>query len=140
MHFNASGYSPVFRNAVDHLCWPAARALQFHNRALKVWQGAGEQANHNIAITYLNIAGILQSEGLVDDAIDLYRQALEHTETKLGVEHHLVALTCTQLSKVLQGKGELNESMEQLDRALGIRDKVLAASAASLRPEQQQTP
>lgn len=53
------------------------------------------------------------------------------TENSLGPNHALVASICKTMSHVHSSVGSVQEAMDYYDRALGIREYVLAQDFAS---------
>lgn len=77
--------------------------------------------------SYENIAGALDSlskvysqQGQHEAAVATYRRTLQIRELKFGKEHPAVASILDSLGVALQDSGELDEALEQLERALTI--------------------
>jgi Tfp pilus assembly protein PilF len=78
-----------------------------------------------VAVTLNNLAALLHARGQSQDALPLYRRALETKEAVLGPDHPDVAMTLHNLA-VLQGAGGAFAEADQLyRRALSICDGAL---------------
>jgi tetratricopeptide (TPR) repeat protein len=70
-------------------------------------------------------AMVLQSQGKLDDAMEMYGKALEIRKKTLGEDHFTVAVTYNNMAGVLQLQGKLDDAMEMYGKALEIRKKTL---------------
>lgn len=74
-----------------------------------------------MAHTYIDIAGVFGSQGKLDDAIVLYREALEIYKKDLGEDHTSVANSYNGTGNALKAQGMLDDAMELYRMALKIR-------------------
>ena len=74
-----------------------------------------------------NLAGVLKDKGELDEAEELYGEALEIREATLGRDHPSTATAIGGLAGVLLDKGELDQAEELYGEALAIDVATLGA-------------
>jgi serine/threonine protein kinase/DNA-binding winged helix-turn-helix (wHTH) protein/tetratricopeptide (TPR) repeat protein len=66
----------------------------------------------------INLAGVLRSQGRLDEAIALYRNTLEKSRQALGDKHLLTFMTKEMLASTLRMKGDVNAANALHEQAL----------------------
>ncbi len=72
-----------------------------------------------------NLGNVANSERKLDEARDLYQQALDLYQRTLGPDHPHVAGALTNLGNVADSQGEFDEALDLMRRALAIRQDTL---------------
>eukprot|EP00729_Bicosta_minor_P020191 gene20191-biopygen3532 len=82
--------------------------------------------NHiELGSTYNNMAIVLEKQGKLDEAMEMYQKALAITIKALGPNHSSVGGTYNNMAVVLESQGKLDEAMEMYQKALAITIKAL---------------
>ncbi|MGN0593211.1 MAG: DUF2225 domain-containing protein [Ruminococcus sp.] len=101
------------------------KALEFYNKALKIWENGPGKEHPNTAASYNNIGSVYDDKGDLDKAVGFYNKALEINEKVLGKEHPDTAISYNNIGSVYDDKGDLDKALEFYNKALKIREKVL---------------
>jgi len=102
-----------------------AKALEFHNKALAVYEKILGLAHPNTATTYSRIGLVYSRQGDYAKALELYDKALAIREKVLGREHPDTADSYGKIAFVYRAQGDYAKALELYDKALTIREKVL---------------
>jgi tetratricopeptide (TPR) repeat protein len=78
------------------------------------------------------MANVMESQGKLDDAMELYGKALETYKKTLGEDHSSVADTYNNMAIVLQSQEKLDDAMELYWKALEIDKKTLGEEYSSV--------
>ncbi len=102
---------------------PLAKALEYHKKALKIFQQTKEDNFINIGRTYNFIGTVVGLEGDYISAADYHGKALEIQLESLDSFHIDVAKSYSQLGQAYKKQRLYKEAGEHFNKALGICNK-----------------
>jgi tetratricopeptide (TPR) repeat protein len=101
------------------------RALEFHERALRILERVLGQEHPDVATSHNNIGIVFTMKGEYDRALEHYKRALKIRENVLGPDHPDVAASLNNIGAVFIMKVEYDRALEFHERALKIREQAL---------------
>jgi hypothetical protein len=107
----------------------AAQAEQLYRRALAIRAKTAGPGNVDLAMTRLNLAGLLVARGDAG-AAPLARAALATFEKVLGPQHSLTGLACGSLGAALAIQGDVPGAERLFRRSLAIAEKANGPASA----------
>jgi WD40 repeat protein len=96
-----------------------------HDKTLRVWDLEIRRNNSKEAISLSNLADEYLSENRYDEAIVLYKKALELDESTLGSNHPNVVTILSKLAELYKILGKYQDALPLYQRALRINEIAL---------------
>ena len=101
------------------------QSLQYHERALQIYQRTSESNYQDIADIYNCIGSTYKSKEKFTDALKSYNKALIIYQQVLHEDHHNVAMCLGNIGSVYENIGNYLEALEYHQKALNIWQKSL---------------
>ncbi len=102
-----------------------SRAIEFHERALRIRERTLGQASPDTLASLNNLAQAYQADGRFDLALPLCRDAVRLSESTLGQDHPETLASLSNLATALDGVGHQTEAIALMERVWTIRLKRL---------------
>ena len=119
----AASYNDIGVVYLDQGDYP--KALDYHFKALEIFEKALGKDHPNTASSYNNIGGVFDDQGNYTKALEYYFKALEIREKVLGTEHSDTAQSYNNIGVVYWEQGDYPKALEYYFKALEIDEKVL---------------
>ena len=98
------------------------KSLEYHARALGIWQAALGENSLKTADTYNNMATVYHKQGKFDEALAFHFKALKIKTALVDEEKYpSVALSYGNLAEVYQSLGKLDKALDLFGKALNIK-------------------
>ena len=110
----------VYNNQGDY-----PKALEWVQKALKIFEKVLGLEHPNTATSYHNIASVYFRQGDYTKALEWFQKALEIEEKMLGLEHPNTATSYHSIASVYFRQGDYTKALELYQKALKIFEKVL---------------
>ena len=113
-------------------CGQHARALEFHQKALRLRMSSQPTDSLAIATSYVNLGAVFADLGLYQEAAKNLEKSLEIRRSFHGENHPSVARGLNNLSTCLAALGQKDRSLEMIRRSLKIMRSVWKEAHAEL--------
>ena len=100
-----------------------AKALEHHERTLKIYLALYGEQHQDTAMTYNNMALVHQAQGDYGKALEFYERALKIHLATLG-EQHDTSATLNNMAGVYFAQRDYSKALEVCERALKIKQAV----------------
>ena len=101
------------------------KALEWFDRALKIYEKILGKDNLLTATTHNNIAGVYSEQGEYGKALEWFDRALKIYEKVLEKDNFLTVTTYNNIAGVYSEQGEYGKALELFERVIKIYEKVL---------------
>lgn len=108
------------------------QALPLLETSLAVRKKILGEEHLDVAVSLLDLGGVLWRKGEFEKARTLMEQGLAIREKLLGPDHKLVASSLHNLGNLYWSQGNYDQARRHLERALAIREKVLGLEHADV--------
>ncbi|MDR0634743.1 MAG: tetratricopeptide repeat protein, partial [Azoarcus sp.] len=88
------------------------KALEWHRKALAIWEKTLGKGHPLRATAYNNIAEVYRAQGKYEEALEWHRKALAIREKVLGKEHPDTATTYNNIAGVYRAQSQYEEALE----------------------------
>ncbi|MEE0961827.1 MAG: DUF2225 domain-containing protein [Bacteroidales bacterium] len=109
----------VYNNLGDY-----DKALEYHNKALKIRKEVLGEKHPDTAGSYIGIGSVYKILGDYDKALEYHNKALEIYKEVLGEKHTDTAASYVGIGNVYDDLGDYNKALELYNKALEIQKEV----------------
>ena len=109
----------VYNNLGDY-----DKALEYHNKALKIRKEVLGEKHTDTAASYVGIGNVYDDLGDYNKALELYNKALEIQKEVFGEKHPDTAGSYIGIGLVYKNLGDYNKALEYFNKALEIQKEV----------------
>ncbi|HJK86939.1 MAG TPA: tetratricopeptide repeat protein [Candidatus Megaira endosymbiont of Nemacystus decipiens] len=99
-------------------------ALNFQQKALKIYQGLGNDTTSDITDCLNNLGNICVDKGQYDEALKYYNKSLAICEKIYKEDHPSIATSLNNLGTVCQETGKYDEALKYYKKSLAIYEKI----------------